>query len=168
MTRLWSRIVGVALLLTIGAAHAAVGAQTSSGWPAVLAAARGQTVHFYAWGGEPRINAYIAWAGAEVERRFGVKLEQVKLADTAEAVNRLLAEKSAGRSEGGAVDLVWINGENFAALKQAGMLHGPFVEALPAFALLDTERNPALTTDFTLRDGGLRGALGHGAADLLL
>jgi putative thiamine transport system substrate-binding protein len=69
-------------------------------------------------------------------------------------VNRLLAEKSAGRSEGGAVDLVWINGENFAALKQAGMLRGPFVETLPAFSLLDTERNPALTTDFTLPTEG--------------
>ena len=34
-------------------------------WPAVLAEARGQTVYFHAWGGEPRINDYIAWAGAD-------------------------------------------------------------------------------------------------------
>ena len=39
-------------------------------WSAVLAEARGQTVDVYAWAGEPRINAYLAWAGQEIEARF--------------------------------------------------------------------------------------------------
>ena len=33
--------------------------------------------------------------------------------DTAEAVNKLLGEKMAGKLAGGSVDLVGINGENF-------------------------------------------------------
>ena len=58
--------------------------------------ARGQTVYFNAWGGSRQINDYIAWAGQELQRRFGVELVQVKLTDTAEAVARVPAEKAAG------------------------------------------------------------------------
>merc|ERR1711907_400073 len=34
-------------------------------------------------------------------------------------------------ANGGAVDLVWINGANFAAMKEAGTLYGPFASLLP-------------------------------------
>ena len=53
----------------------------------IAARARGQTVYFNAWGGSRQINDYIAWAGQEVQRRFGVELVQVKLTDTGEAVS---------------------------------------------------------------------------------
>ena len=66
----------------------------------MLAAARGQSVYWHAWGGEQSINDYIAWAGAEVEKRFGVEVEHVKLTDTAEAVSKVVAEKAAGRTVG--------------------------------------------------------------------
>ena len=62
-------------------------------WPAVQRAARGQTVYFNAWAGSERINAYLQWAGAEVAQRWGVKLEHVKISDTAEVVKRVRAEK---------------------------------------------------------------------------
>ena len=39
-----------------------------------------------AWGGDERTNAFITWVGDEVKRRYGVRVEQVKLKDTAEAV----------------------------------------------------------------------------------
>jgi putative thiamine transport system substrate-binding protein len=81
-------------------------------WPGVLEEARGQTVYWHAWGCEQRINDYIRWAGEQVERRYGVDVEHVKLSDTAEAVTRVVAEKSAGRHSGGSVDLIWINGES--------------------------------------------------------
>lgn len=42
-------------------------------------------------------------------------LEQVKLASTADAVARVVVEKAIGTDPGGAVDLIRINGENFAA-----------------------------------------------------
>ena len=53
-------------------------------WEAVLAEAKGQTVYFHAWGGEPRINDYIAWAAQTVLERFGVRVVHVKVSDTAE------------------------------------------------------------------------------------
>ena len=123
-------------------------------WAATLAAARGQTVYFHAWGGDPKINAFIAAVGEQALARHGVTLEQVKLAATADAVARVLAEKLAGVTTGGAVDLIWINGENFATMKAQGLLAGAFAETLPNWALVDVAGKPAVVTDFTLPTEG--------------
>ena len=95
-------------------------------WNEVLAKARGQTVNWNAWAGDEKTNAFIAWVGDEVQRRYGVRVNHVKLKDTAEAVTRVVAEKAAGRDRDGSVDLVWINGPNFLAMKQQNLLFGPF------------------------------------------
>lgn len=130
-------------------------AEAETGWDAVLAEAEGQTVYWHAWGGDPKINAFIAWVGEQARARHGFMLEQVKLADTTEAVARVLAEKQAGRTEGGAVDLIWINGENFAAMKAQGLLSEPFAESLPNWTHVDVAGKPAVVTDFTEPTGGL-------------
>lgn len=125
---LLSSLLAPALAAALALAPVSGRAQTPpdpSDWDGVLEAARGQTVYFHAWGGEPRINDFIAWAGEELQRRHGVTVEQVKVDDTANVVSRIVAEKAAGKTEGGAVDLVWINGENFVALKNAGLLMSP-------------------------------------------
>jgi len=119
-------------------------------WASVAGAARGQTVYWHAWGGDPKINDFIAFVGTEAQARYGVTLNHVKLASTADAVARVLAERDAGQITGGAVDLIWINGENFAAMKAQGLLHGPFAEGLPNWPLVDTVGKPATVTDFTL------------------
>jgi putative thiamine transport system substrate-binding protein len=125
-----------------------------------LAEARGQTVYWHAWGGDPQINAYIAWVGEEVEARHGVELVHVKLTDTAEAVSRVVAEKAAGRTEGGAVDLIWINGENFASMKAQDLLLGPFADDLPSFRYVDTRGMPTTLVDFTVPTDGLEAPWG--------
>lgn len=130
-------------------------------WNAVLSEAKGQTVYWHAWGGAENINNYIAWVGDQVLGRYGVTLEHVKLSDTADAVNRVIAEKAAGRSEGGAVDLIWINGENFASMKNQGLLLSyPWAEALPNYALADIEGKSVLTHDFTEPVDGLESPWG--------
>ena len=123
-------------------------------WNDIVAKARGQDVFWNAWGGDQRINAYIAWVGARVKALHGVTLRHVKLADTAEAVRKVLAEKAAGRSDGGSVDLIWINGENFKAMKDQNLLHGPFAENLPNFTLVDTTDKPTTILDFTVPTEG--------------
>jgi putative thiamine transport system substrate-binding protein len=129
-------------------------------WQATLAEARGQTVYWNAWGGDAQINDYIAWVGERLQEEHGVELVHVKLTDTAEAVARVLAEKAAGRTEGGAVDLIWINGENFAAMKAEDLLFGPFVERLPSFAYVDTAGKPTTLVDFTVPTDGLEAPWG--------
>lgn len=140
------------LLATVAAlllGNAAAAQSPDPGWQAVLEAAEGQTVYWHAWGGDPKINAFIDWVGEQAMARHGVTLEQVKLSDTSEAVARVLGEQQAGRTTGGAVDLIWINGENFLAMKRQGLLSGPFAEALPNWPLVDIAGKPAVVTDFT-------------------
>jgi len=129
-------------------------------WAAVQAEARGQTVYWYAWGGSSAVNDFIAWTAAEVEARHGVSVEHVKLADTADAVSRVIAEKAAGKDAGGAVDLIWINGENFASMKQQGLLFGPWAEQLPNWQYVDVEGKPTLLLDFTVPTDGLEAPWG--------
>ena len=124
-------------------------------WQATLDAARGQTVYWNAWGGDDRTNAFISWVGQETERRHGVRVAQVKLSDTAEAVTRVVSEKAAGQDSGGAVDMIWINGPNFLAMKEQGLLHGPFVADLPNARYLDLTPGSANTLDFTVPVDGL-------------
>ncbi|MDX1464456.1 MAG: ABC transporter substrate-binding protein [Halomonas sp.] len=130
-------------------------------WPAVLEEARGQTVYWYAWAGDQRTNDYIDWVAGRVDERFGIDLEHVKIGSTAEAVSRVLAEKQAGNDSAGNVDLIWINGENFAAMKESDLLFGPFARALPNFALTRPADNPEVVTDFTLPTGGYESPWGR-------
>lgn len=123
-------------------------------WDSILDQARGQTVYWHAWGGDPKINDFITWIGDKAAERYGITLEHVKLAATSDAVARVLAEQQAGQTEGGAVDLIWINGENFAAMKSQGLLYGPFTETLPNWPLVDVVGKPATVTDFTLPTEG--------------
>ncbi|WP_439527898.1 ABC transporter substrate-binding protein [Pannonibacter sp.] len=130
-------------------------------WAGIKDAAKGQTVYFHAWGGEPRINAYIDWVAGELKQQYGVTLEHVKVDDTANVVARVLAEKTAGKTSGGAVDLVWINGENFAAMKREGLLQTEaWAERLPNWALVDVEGKPTVRKDFTVSTDGLESPWG--------
>lgn len=144
-----------ALLLAAGLTLPAFAEPDPKDWEAVLEEARGQTVYWNAWGGDPRTNDYIAWAGRQVQDQFGVTLEHVKLSDTATAVSTVISEKAAGQTEGGSIDLIWINGANFAAMKENDLLFGPWAEDIPNWALLDPEENPALIEDFTVPVEGL-------------
>ncbi len=130
-------------------------------WSDVLAKARGETVYFDAWGGSQNVNAYIQWAGGEMLKRYGVKIVEVKLADTADAVARIVAEKTAGKDKGGSVDLIWINGENFASMKRQHLLFGPgWAEKLPNWKYVDFETKPTIRTDFTIPVDGLESPWG--------
>lgn len=129
----------------------------------LLIEAREQSVYFYAWGGDPQVNAYIQWVGRQVKTQFGITLEHVKLAQTSEAVSRVLAEKSAGNASDGQVDLMWINGLNFATMANNNLLEANWVETLPNFALTNPEKNPAMTMDFGVPTKGMEAPWGRSA-----
>jgi putative thiamine transport system substrate-binding protein len=148
------RALGAAVLSCVLASPAGAAPETRN-WAAIAAAARGQTVYWNAWAGDERTNAFIAWVGAEVKQRYGVSVQQVNLKDTAEAVTRVVSEKTAGRDSGGSVDLVWINGPNFLAMKEKGLLHGPFTQVLPNYRLVDTTTKRSNVVDFTVPVDGL-------------
>jgi putative thiamine transport system substrate-binding protein len=116
--------------------------------------AKGQTVYFNAWGGSDVINRYIQWAAQQVQQQFGVRVEHVKVSDAADVVKRVRNEKLAGKKDG-TVDLVWINGENFLAMKREGLLHGPVNDMLRNYPLVDTVGKPTTTQDFAEQVEGM-------------
>jgi putative spermidine/putrescine transport system substrate-binding protein len=129
-------------------AEAAAGDELDvNNWDSVLAAARGQTINWYMWGGSESINRFVdEFYGKPLKERYGITLRQVPLADTVDAVNQVLSEKEAG-ADPGAVDMIWINGENFLSLKQADMLYEGWSRAIPNARLVNWE-NPAVYLDF--------------------
>ncbi len=149
----------------IGAASlapwAAQAAKADGAWPETLKAARGQTVYFNAWAGSEQINAYVQWAAEQIQRDFGVKLQHVKISDAADVVKRVRIEKQAGRKDTeGTVDLIWINGENFAAMKRDALLSAPFAQNLPNFQWVDTQGKPTTLVDFSVPTEGLESPWG--------
>ncbi|KAF0283413.1 ABC transporter substrate-binding protein [Spiribacter roseus] len=152
--RAGSRILLLAIAL-VTPATAQTGEDTGSDWAQTLREAEGQTVYWNAWAGDQRTNAFIQWVSEQTEARFDVAVRHVKLSDTAEAVTRVVTEKAAGRDEQGSVDLLWINGPNFLAMKEQDLLHGPFVRDLPNSRYLDLSRGSANTIDFTVPTEGL-------------
>ncbi|GAB7080809.1 ABC transporter substrate-binding protein [Megalodesulfovibrio paquesii] len=101
-------------------------------WSAVEAAARGGTVRFYMYSGWSHTNEWVdGYVATELKARYDITLERVPM-DASAFMNKLLAEKAAGKQEG-SIDLLWINGENFKNAMDAGLLYGPFAQQLPNF-----------------------------------
>ncbi len=117
-------------------------------WSQVLERGRGQTVDWYMYGGFASTNAYVnGYVAPRVEELYGIKLRQVPIQDIAEVVSRILVEKQAGKTKGGEVDLMWINGENFRTCKRNDLLYGPFADLLPNQKLVDWKRS-SVANDF--------------------
>ncbi len=126
-------------------------------WDSVLAAADGQTVNWYMFGADEDLNAYVNGYVADELAELGVTLNQVKVGDTVEAVNTVLAEQQAGADTDGAVDAIWINGENFLTGQQADLWYCGWNEALPNAELIDYERQ-VIAEDFGIPIEGCEAA----------
>lgn len=137
-----------ALLVSACAAPAADSPTASADrpWDEVLAEAEGQTVDLWMYGGDERGNAYVDDVLAPAAADLGVTLRRVPVADTKDAMRRLLAERAAGEDEG-SVDLVWVNGDNFATGQEAGAWLCGWSDDLPNMQLVSDE-DPLVSEDF--------------------
>ncbi|PXW46514.1 putative thiamine transport system substrate-binding protein [Klebsiella oxytoca] len=124
----------------------------SANWQSTQHEARGQTVWFNAWGGDPAVNRYLDWVSGEVKRDYAIDLRIVHIADAADAVKRIQTEARAGRSQGGSIDLLWVNGENFRTLKNANLLQTQWAETLPNWRFVDTKK--PVREDFSIPTDG--------------
>lgn len=153
MRTLLRNLMLLALLLPVLVAQAQDDAMTDAplgfdSWDAVLEAAQGSTVNWYMWGGSPEINEFVdTFYGDVLAEEYDITLNRVPVNDTVDAVNLVLSELDAGVESGGSIDMIWINGENFATLKQADALFGPWAQAIPNSTLVNWE-NPAVAFDF--------------------
>lgn len=152
------RILAAATLTALGLTACASGSSkiaapaatdpATGGFESVLAEAKGQTVNWYMYGGDETINGFVNGYVATKLKALGVTLNQVKITDTVTAVDKVLAEKQAGKKEG-SVDAIWINGENFATGKQADAWYCGYDRRLPNAKFVDFD-NPAVANDFGL------------------
>ncbi|GAB2700409.1 ABC transporter substrate-binding protein [Aliiglaciecola aliphaticivorans] len=134
----------------------------STQWQKILSDARGETVYFYAWGGSKPVNDYLRWAAKEIASRYKVRLRHVKVADISEAVSRLKAES--GKQS--AIDLLWINGENFSFLKQQELLLGNLWSSIPNSAMLAVQAL-SLQNDFGVPIDGFEVPWGVGQFNMI-
>lgn len=149
------RPTAIALLTLSLSSPALVLADTSDGsaligqdWDTIVEMARGGEVNWFMWGGSDTINRYVSdYVGGVLMDDYGITLNRIGLTDTTEAINIVLGEKEAGVTDAGAVDMIWINGENFRTMKQAGLAWCGYTETLPNNVLIDWS-NPAIANDF--------------------
>lgn len=179
MTRGRRRLLGTLAVgvLTLSACSSSGGGKASarldaSNWNSVLAAAKGQRINWYMYGGDDTLNTFVTGYVADQLKKDGIRLNQVKVTDTGDAVNTVLGQKQAGKTSGGAVDAIWINGENFATGVQAKIWYCGWVKDLPNARYVDFT-NPAVTSDFGVPVNGCESvwqqadsALVYNSADL--
>ncbi|MBX9607413.1 MAG: ABC transporter substrate-binding protein [Gammaproteobacteria bacterium] len=126
-------------------------------WPEIEQSARGATVHFAMWAGDPAINRYLReFIAPRLAARHQIELEIVPAQGDIPAL--LAAELASGRDTS-AYDLLWINGENFYKLRQLGALYGPFTDLLPSDAFVDWA-NPRIARDFQQEVAGMEAPWG--------
>ncbi|NJM81233.1 MAG: ABC transporter substrate-binding protein [Tabrizicola sp.] len=148
-TRSFGLLAAMLALAPMAHADTADGdALLSMSWDQIVAEARGGTVNWFMWGGADNINRYVSEdIGGRLRSEYGITLNRVGISDTVEAVNIVLGEKEAGVTDKGSVDMIWINGENFFTMKQAGLAFCGYTGLLPNNALVNWE-NPAIANDF--------------------
>ncbi len=121
--------------------------ETPGSWQQVLSQARGQTVNWWMYGGDDRVNAYVRRYVKPAARRLGVTVRIVPVSDTADAVKQVVTERRAGKTSGGSVDLIWVNGENFASGKRVGLWLKGWARQLPNARYVDWG-DPSVGRDF--------------------
>ena len=103
-------------------------------------------INFHAWGGSSIINNFIKDFSIFLDQKEGIKLNHIKISDTQTSVNLILEESKQEKSK---IDLIWVNGENFANLKQNNLLYGP-LNNLDNLNFMDLN-DQTLTNDFGMK-----------------
>lgn len=160
MRRAGLLLAAVVLLLTACGEHEPTAQWESPrghAWSEIEAAARGTTVHFAMWTGDPAINRYVReYITPRLAERYGVTLAVVPA--QADIPSLVAGELASGRNPS-AYDLLWINGENFYKLRELRALFGPFTDLLPNDLHVDWA-NPRIARDFQQDVAGMEAPWG--------
>jgi putative spermidine/putrescine transport system substrate-binding protein len=116
-------------------------------WETVVASARGTTVVWRMWRGDPAINAYVdGWVAPRMREQYGIEVQAVD-GQGPELVNTLVTEREARPDRPGTTSLMWINGETFAELRAEDLLDGPWAHSLPNTTAVNWA-SPIVSRDF--------------------
>ena len=148
--------------LVVGCAQSAQPAAASTlatlPWDSIVDRARGTTVIWRMWRGDPAINTFVdRWVTPRLLSQYGITLQAVN-GQGNELVDQLTVEQEAGATTGTA-SLLWINGETFGALRARQLLGGPWSQVLPAAAAVDSS-SPIISRDFQQDPAGFESPWG--------
>ncbi len=116
------------------------------------------TVTFYGWGGDEKINKWLdEYVAIEVKERYGIELKRVSM-NIDEILVKLSNEKQANKQVSD-IDIIWINGENFNLAKSYGILSEPFTDSLTNFSYIDSNED-FVDYDFNVPINGLEAPFG--------
>ncbi len=94
---LMAAIAASVLLAACGGPSSKVtGAAGADDWSEVRTQARGQTVRWWMYGGDDRVNAYVDHQVRPALARLGVGVDRIPITDTADALKRVVAQRRAG------------------------------------------------------------------------
>ncbi len=125
----------------------------------MLAQARGTTVVWRMWRGDPAINAYVdGWVAPRMQAEYGIEVRAVD-GQGPELVNTLVTERDVAPGRTGTISLMWINGETFAQLRSEQLLAGPWADSLPNATLVDAS-SPIVSRDFEQDPAGFESPWG--------
>ncbi len=127
-----------------------IGSGTINGmaWDQIVAKAKGGTANWFLYGGSQTTNDYLdTYVAPMMKQQYDITVKRTPVTDTVEAVNKVLAEKQAGKTTDGTVDLIWINGENFRTMADASILYTGWARNLPNAKLINWDE-PIINSDF--------------------
>lgn len=131
----------------------------------LVEAAKGQTVSFYGWGGDEKLNQWLDdYYGKVLQEKYDIRLKRVPM-DIDNILSQLSSEKQAGK-ENGVIDMIWINGENFKTARENDLLYGPFTDKLPNFKAFVDGEAAENRLDFAYEIGGFEAP--YGKAQLVM
>lgn len=152
-------LLSIAMFVGVGACSRGTPPPSSAelaamSWRQVLRRARGTTVTWRMWRGDPSINAYVdSWVAPRLRARYGITINPVD-AQGPDILNQLAVEQRAKRGAGsGSTDLVWINGETFYNLRRSNLLFGPWAGRLPNARFVDSS-SAIISRDFEQNTAG--------------
>ena len=116
-------------------------------WQEIETLAKAKEVKIFMWGGDENVNRYMdQWVAPKLQEQYGIKFVRVPM-DAPEFMQKLMTEKKAEVKEG-TIDIIWINGENFANAKKQDLISPAFVDKLPNYTTYVDVNSPNVQYDF--------------------
>ena len=140
-------ITALTIIIFLAALPAGAAEILDQSWEEIVEEAEGETVNFYMFGGDRRINNWVdTFVADNLKEEYNIHVHRVPMGPD-DYLNKLLGEKQIGRQRG-SIDLLWINGENFKVAMENELLFGPFTQKLPNFKQYIDQDAEGITHDF--------------------
>jgi len=119
-------------------------------WDEHLEEAKGTNVNIHMWGGSDLVNNYMdQYIAPRLKEKYEITLNRVPITDARDMINKLITEKEVEKKDG-SIDIMWINGENFALSKENNLLLGSYADQVPNYMELVDNTAKDIIYDFGL------------------